>query len=267
MNPQVVQNQEHLSAGILDQCRQKLDQPIRVESLINDHPTCLPLVGHSGNHRQLLSGATDDKGDGGLAGRRIAAAPDIGIDQGRFVTPVDFSPFGFGALLDFRVLLIKPGLYCFRALLIGAAEWLLGCEAPAGQVFADRTDMQLDAVFAFDQLHDGSPIPQGKVHLQLLRPLVADDLPDRLFLVGTQAAPVTGFPAPRCWANCRNPTRLIQIDRFAYRRIAQPRQFNNAHHAMAFAMQPYNLLSPFVQLLQRLISCVFFVHAAVNQKT
>ena len=29
----------------------------------------------------------------------------------------------------------------------------------------------------------------------------------------------------------------------------------------------HDLLSPLVQLLQRLISCVFFVHAAVNQKT
>jgi len=36
---------------------------------------------------------------------------------------------------------------------------------------------------------------------------------------------------------------------------------------MTFAVQTNNLFSPLVQLLQRLISSVFFVHAAVNQKT
>jgi hypothetical protein len=38
--------------------------------------------------------------------------------------------------------------------------------------------MQLDAAFALDQLHDGYPIPQGKFHLQLFWPPVADDLPN-----------------------------------------------------------------------------------------
>jgi len=36
---------------------------------------------------------------------------------------------------------------------------------------------------------------------------------------------------------------------------------------MAFAMQTNDLLSPLVQLLQCLISCVFFVHPPVNLKT
>jgi hypothetical protein len=82
-----------------------------------------------------------------------------------------------------------------------------------------------------------------------------------------QASPIAKLSTTRGRANCRNPTSLIQIDRFAYRRIAQPRKFNNAHHAMAFAMQTNNLLSPLVQLLQCLISCAFFAYAAANQKT
>jgi hypothetical protein len=110
-------------------------------------------------------------------------------------------------------------------------------------------------------------IPQCKVHLQLFRSRVADDLSDRLFLVAPQASPIAKRSTSRGRANCRNPTSLIQIDRFAHRQIAQPRKFNNAHHAMAFAMQTNNLLSPLVQLLQCLISCAFFVYAAVNQKT
>jgi hypothetical protein len=36
---------------------------------------------------------------------------------------------------------------------------------------------------------------------------------------------------------------------------------------MTFAVQTNNLLSLFVQQLQGLTSCVFFVHAPVNQKT
>ena len=35
---------------------------------------------------------------------------------------------------------------------------------------------------------------------------------------------------------------------------------------MTFAMQLHDLLLPLVQLRQCLISCVFFVHAAVDQK-
>jgi len=39
-------------------------------------------------------------------------------------------------------------------------------------------------------------------------------------------------------------------------------EFNNPHHAMAFPMPTHDLFSPFVQLRQCLMSCVFFVHAA-----
>jgi len=93
------------------------------------------------------------------------------------VAPADFSTFNLGALLDFRVLLIEPSLHGLRTLFIGPPDWLLGCESPTGMLFTDATNRKLDAKFAFDQLHDGSPIPQSKAHLQLLWPLVTDDLP------------------------------------------------------------------------------------------
>ena len=39
------------------------------------------------------------------------------------------------------------------------------------------------------------------------------------------------------------------------------------HHAVAFAMQAHHLLAPLVQLLQRLVTGVFFVHAPSNTGT
>ena len=40
----LVENQEYLSFGILDQRLQKLDQLVRVEGFINDHPARRPLL-------------------------------------------------------------------------------------------------------------------------------------------------------------------------------------------------------------------------------
>ena len=50
MHPQVVEDQEHLLVGVLDQGFQKLDQPVGVEGLVNDHPTRFALMGHRGQH-------------------------------------------------------------------------------------------------------------------------------------------------------------------------------------------------------------------------
>lgn len=54
---QIVENQEHLPAGILNQHFEEFDQLVGVEVLVNDHPVCLALIRHRGNHRQLLPGA------------------------------------------------------------------------------------------------------------------------------------------------------------------------------------------------------------------
>jgi hypothetical protein len=112
-----------------------------------------------------------------------------------------------------------------------------------------------------------APIPQGKIHLQLFWSLIADDLPNRRLLIGAQGTPVAKFPATRRRANGCKSACFIQINGFANRRIAESREINYPHHPMTFAMQTHDLLSPLMQLRQCLIPCVFFVHAAVNQKT
>jgi hypothetical protein len=48
----------------------------------------------------------------------------LGIDQGRLIALVELAAFGLGLLLNFRVLLIEPGLYSFRLLLVGLLDQL-----------------------------------------------------------------------------------------------------------------------------------------------
>ncbi len=48
MHPQVVQDQKHFSASICNQGLQELNEFVRVERFINDHPARLTLVGHLG---------------------------------------------------------------------------------------------------------------------------------------------------------------------------------------------------------------------------
>jgi hypothetical protein len=111
MAPQVVQNPEYLPASLLGQGFQELNQLVRVERLINDHPARLALVGDGGNHRQLLARATHCTGHGRLPCRYVTASAYIGVDQGGFIAPVNLRPFGLGALLNLGVLLIQPGLH------------------------------------------------------------------------------------------------------------------------------------------------------------
>jgi len=92
MHAEVVENQEHFLARALpinDQRLEEFDEFLVVKSAIDDHPTRLALIGHRGNHRQLLPRATDRHRDRGLSPGRVAATPHIGIHQCRFVTPVN----------------------------------------------------------------------------------------------------------------------------------------------------------------------------------
>jgi hypothetical protein len=52
--------------------------------------------------------------------------------------------------------------------------------------------------------------------------------------------------------------RLSQ-DRAAHRRVAQPCEFHDGHHAVALSVQPNDLLAPFVKLLKLLVTSVFLV--------
>lgn len=46
MHAQVIQHQEDLASGLLDERLGKLDKSLMVEVAVDDHPVCLALVGH-----------------------------------------------------------------------------------------------------------------------------------------------------------------------------------------------------------------------------
>ncbi len=51
MDAQVIENQKHFFARVLDQGLQELNQLVRVKGLLNDHPACLALIRDGGDHR------------------------------------------------------------------------------------------------------------------------------------------------------------------------------------------------------------------------
>jgi hypothetical protein len=111
-----------------------------------------------------------------------------------------------------------------------------------------------------DQLHDGGTTPQGEIHLELLRSLVADDALNLALLLFGEETTLAGTAAASRRFGGGQATFLVAIDDASNRRVGQPNQLNNAHHTHAFTVQPHNLLSPLVKLIQCLKSCVFFVH-------
>lgn len=72
MQLQLVQDQEYLAIGFRDQGLGELDQTFVVERAIDDHPTGFALVGHCGEHRQLLASTANVPDNGCLSARSKA---------------------------------------------------------------------------------------------------------------------------------------------------------------------------------------------------
>ncbi len=103
-----------------------------------------------------MARTTHSKRHGCFTRRRVAPAPDIGIDQCGFITPVNFSALGLGFGFNGGVLLIEPRLDGFGALLVSFFDWLLRRKAPACQVVANSPNRQFDAVGGSDTVSFGS---------------------------------------------------------------------------------------------------------------
>ena len=86
-------------------------------------------MGDGGDHRQFLARAAYRKGHRRFAHRGVAAAAHIGIDDRRFIAPVNLRAFGFGTLLNLGVLLIQPILNGLGTLLVSLLDRLLRGES------------------------------------------------------------------------------------------------------------------------------------------
>ena len=87
-----------------------------------------------------------------------------------------------------------------------------------------------------------------------------DQALDALLLGRSQDPSIAPIPAAQGGANGRPATRLKEVDGAAHGGIAQPRHRHDLHHLDALWLQPHDLISPPVQLLQALSSRVFFFH-------
>ena len=112
--------------------------------------------------------------------------------------------------------------------------------------------MQFDAVLPFNELHNGRPAPQGKIHLHLFRALVADDALKILLLLCRQASTRTRFFASYWGLQSRHAASFVQVQRTPNTRPTEARRRHNPHHRHPFAVQPNSLLAQSIQLLQRL---------------
>ena len=101
------------------------------------------LIGHGGNHGKLFSCATHGHRHRGFARGGKASAAHIGIDQRRFISPMDFGAFLPGALLNPWIFAFEPPLHSLWVLFVGALDRLLRSEAPACKVFVHTANVQL----------------------------------------------------------------------------------------------------------------------------
>ena len=171
---------------------------------------------------------------------------------------MNLTPFSSGALLYGGVFTLKPGLHRSRALFVRAFDRLLRGKTPAREVLANAAYLQLDAKFLLNELSHRSSTPKAEVHLQLLRALVDDHALDGLFLGCAEHASVSSDSSPRSRPHVCPTASFEQIDRCSHCRVTQAGHRHNLHHFDALLVQPHDLLAPLVQLLQCLVSCVFF---------
>ena len=139
-------------------------------------------------------------------------------------------------------------------------DGLLRREAPALEVVAHGTDAQGDAASLLDELHHCAARPQGEVHLELLRPLVADGAAHQVFLLGAEAAAVARVAAARSRPDGRRAAGLVVVNGLAYCRIAEPTELDDVHHTVAGLVQSNHLFAALVLLVWGEVAGVFFVH-------
>jgi hypothetical protein len=133
---------------------------------------CLvPPHGHGHGHGRLPFGL-------------VATPAYIGVDHRRLIAPVNLSILGFSSVCNLGVLLIEPRLDGLGTLLIGAFDGLLWGVAPAPQVLAHGAHGQLNIKRLLDQRQHRWACPQSKVHLELLRAVLANQALDVQLLLG-----------------------------------------------------------------------------------
>jgi len=210
MHSQIVDNQKHLAAHILDQPSHKSNQGLGVHGISVDHEPDLALIGDGGDQIDPL-GFGRQADSRSLAARSVAAAVIAAVTQPGLVGPVDLSLFLFGALDDRRILFFQPLLHFFGVLFVGTPEGLLRRKPPALQVFPNGPDGHAHSPQLFDQLLHRNPRPQGEGQFQLVGLFVADQPLKLLLLLPRQLPASSRRPAAFANTDTFDPTVLVQL--------------------------------------------------------
>ena len=196
---QVVDNQENLALGVLDQILQEDDEAVRINGALEEREAHQALVGDRRDHRRRAMTAGRQSKLWLQPRHRIASHPVRVLANGGFVTPVNLGILSLGARDDLRVLVLEPRLEPGRILLERTLDRPLRREAPAPKVLADGADGHVDAEQLLDGNHDRTTIPQRELKLKL-GGIRADDLQTQLLLLNqgrcsSRAMAPTTFPA------------------------------------------------------------------------
>ncbi len=107
MDPQVVEDQKHLSPSICDQALHEIDQDLGIHSAIENPEADFAPVGDRGDQVDRFALGVEPE-HRRLALQRIAADMLRVVSQASLITPVDFSILGLGAGVDGRILVLEP---------------------------------------------------------------------------------------------------------------------------------------------------------------
>ena len=250
VHPEVVQDQEHLALGRLDEPFEEPNQDLGIQGAIKHHPADLTLVRHRRDQRETLSVAAHlDHRSPSLG--RVAAAPHVIGAQSGFVSPVDLGSFSFSALRDRRVILLQPSLHRRRSLLVGFTDRLLRRKAPTLKIVTDRAHRKLDAELLVDQVPDRRASPQRIGQLQLIRGPVADHRANGLFLLLAQGTTVAYRATPRLHRYGFPAARFVRLHRRDDRPSRQA--YGLRHRRQIHSAQPklHRLSSSLVEYLGR----------------
>jgi hypothetical protein len=263
MHAQVVKNQKYLAPLRSSyQPLEKLDQHLRVQCAVIDHPANQSLVGHRGDHvdRGVLRRQTDDRG---ASLRRIAPAVLAITTNARLITPVNLRLLLLCSLSNGRILLLHPTRDGSRLLLVGPFEWFLWGKTPALQIMTDGAHRHADAKPLSDQLADGLSCPQREVELELVWGLVNDAALDFRLLLGREGTvhPACDAAALRC--DCGDALDIVLPAPAGYAVAIGTDDSDDFRVRLPLLVQADCLPAQLLLRLRSKCACVLLFHAAI----
>lgn len=174
MHLQIIQNQEYLLGGRIDQPSQKLDQPLLVHRPLIDHISYAALLIDGGEHIDTLSFGFHWQYGRVPFGSKTSLY-GLTVTDACLVSPIDDRLFFFCPFQNLWIFLLFPPLDTLRILFHGALRWTLAAHPPAFHVVGYTPVADWLPIPLLDVLSDALQCPQFPRYFKILRPLLFDD--------------------------------------------------------------------------------------------